>query len=136
MVAVTATPTRWKPKFTPTKLSARLSAMWSSGAGYPFGCLTLDGEGRPGQHQGHEPNEHHSRCHCHDARPRPLGSPEPRLTSALTPRRFRPLMSDFKIADPKLADAGRLRIEWAESRMPVLMALREKGKKDQAAARA
>jgi adenosylhomocysteinase len=31
-----------------------------------------------------------------------------------------------KIADPKLADAGRLRIEWAESRMPVLMALRKK----------
>ena len=40
-------------------------------------------------------------------------------------------MSNFKVADPKLADAGRLRIEWAESRMPVLMALREKGKKDQ-----
>lgn len=35
-----------------------------------------------------------------------------------------------KIADPKLADAGRLRVEWAESRMPVLMHLREKGKKD------
>jgi adenosylhomocysteinase len=39
-------------------------------------------------------------------------------------------MSNFKIADPKLADAGRLRIEWAESRMPVLMNLREQGKKD------
>src|SRR2546430_9991184 len=39
-------------------------------------------------------------------------------------------MSTFKIADPKLADAGRLRVEWAESRMPVLMNLREKGKKD------
>jgi len=39
-------------------------------------------------------------------------------------------MSNFKIADSKLADAGRLRIEWAESRMPVLMNLREKGKKD------
>ena len=39
-------------------------------------------------------------------------------------------MSNFKIADPKLADAGRLRIEWAESRMPVLVNLREKGKKD------
>ena len=38
-------------------------------------------------------------------------------------------MTDFKIADPKLAEAGRLRIEWAESRMPVLMALREEGKK-------
>jgi adenosylhomocysteinase len=34
-------------------------------------------------------------------------------------------MSSFKIADPKLADAGRLRVEWAESRMPVLMHLRE-----------
>jgi adenosylhomocysteinase len=33
---------------------------------------------------------------------------------------------NFKVADPKLADAGRLRIEWAESRMPVLMALRNK----------
>jgi adenosylhomocysteinase len=38
-------------------------------------------------------------------------------------------MTDFKIADPKLAEAGRLRIEWAESRMPVLMRLREEGKK-------
>jgi adenosylhomocysteinase len=34
------------------------------------------------------------------------------------------------VADLKLADAGRLRIDWAETRMPVLMALREKGKKD------
>ena len=39
-------------------------------------------------------------------------------------------MSNNKIADPKLADAGRLRIEWAESRMPVLMHLRDQGKKD------
>jgi adenosylhomocysteinase len=39
-------------------------------------------------------------------------------------------MSNFKIADSKLSDAGRLRIEWAESRMPVLTSLREKGKKD------
>ncbi len=39
-------------------------------------------------------------------------------------------MSNFKIADPKLADAGRLKIEWAESRMPVLTSLRDKGKKD------
>jgi adenosylhomocysteinase len=37
---------------------------------------------------------------------------------------------NHKVADLKLADAGRLRIDWAESRMPVLMALREKGKKD------
>jgi len=39
--------------------------------------------------------------------------------------------SNYKVADLKLADAGRLRIDWAESRMPVLMALREQGKKEQ-----
>jgi adenosylhomocysteinase len=33
-----------------------------------------------------------------------------------------------KVKDLKLAESGRLRIEWAESRMPVLMALREKYK--------
>jgi adenosylhomocysteinase len=38
---------------------------------------------------------------------------------------------NYKVADLKLADAGRLRIDWAESRMPVLMALREKAIKDQ-----
>jgi adenosylhomocysteinase len=38
---------------------------------------------------------------------------------------------NHKVADLKLADAGRMRIEWAESRMPVLMALRDKGKKEQ-----
>ena len=32
----------------------------------------------------------------------------------------------YKVADIGSADAGRLKIEWAESRMPVLMALREK----------
>jgi adenosylhomocysteinase len=31
---------------------------------------------------------------------------------------------NYKIADLKLAEAGRLKLEWAESRMPVLMALR------------
>jgi adenosylhomocysteinase len=31
-----------------------------------------------------------------------------------------------KIADPSLADLGRHRIEWAESRMPVMMALRRR----------
>src|SRR5688500_9929683 len=36
--------------------------------------------------------------------------------------------ANFKVADLKLADKGKLRIEWAESRMPVLMALREKYK--------
>jgi adenosylhomocysteinase len=39
-------------------------------------------------------------------------------------------MSNYKIADAKLSDAGRLRIEWAESRMPVLLSLREQGRKD------
>src|SRR5436190_20754253 len=37
-------------------------------------------------------------------------------------------MANSKVADMKLADKGRLRIEWAESRMPVLMALRERYK--------
>jgi adenosylhomocysteinase len=32
----------------------------------------------------------------------------------------------YKVADLSLAKAGKLRIEWAESRMPVLMALRQK----------
>src|SRR5438067_9345222 len=41
------------------------------------------------------------------------------------------MSSNHKVADLKLADAGRLRIDWAESRMPVLMALREKAKKEQ-----
>ena len=35
---------------------------------------------------------------------------------------------NYKVADIKLADAGRLGIDWAESRMPVLMTLREKGR--------
>jgi adenosylhomocysteinase len=38
---------------------------------------------------------------------------------------------DYKVADLKLAEAGRLKIEWAESRMPVLMAMREKARADQ-----
>ena len=32
----------------------------------------------------------------------------------------------YKVKDLSMADAGRLRIEWAESRMPVLMSLKEK----------
>jgi len=39
-------------------------------------------------------------------------------------------MTNHKIADPSLAEAGRSRIDWAESRMPVLMALREKYSKE------
>jgi adenosylhomocysteinase len=37
----------------------------------------------------------------------------------------------FKVADPSLADEGRLLIDWAESRMPVLMQLRKKFEKTQ-----
>jgi adenosylhomocysteinase len=40
-------------------------------------------------------------------------------------------MANHKVADLKLAEQGRLKIEWAESRMPVLMALREKAKTEQ-----
>ncbi len=35
-------------------------------------------------------------------------------------------MADSKIRDKGLAEAGKLRVAWAESRMPVLMALQEK----------
>ncbi|MCI0707793.1 MAG: adenosylhomocysteinase [Ignavibacteriae bacterium] len=35
----------------------------------------------------------------------------------------------YKVRDLSLAKAGKMRIEWAESRMPVLMALREKYRK-------
>ena len=38
---------------------------------------------------------------------------------------------NYKVSDLKLAEQGRLKIEWAESRMPVLMALREKARVDQ-----
>jgi len=37
----------------------------------------------------------------------------------------------YKVKDLSLADAGRLKIQWAESRMPVLMHLREKARKEQ-----
>ena len=39
-------------------------------------------------------------------------------------------MDKSKIKDPSLAPGGKLRIEWAESRMPVLMALRDRHAKD------
>jgi len=35
----------------------------------------------------------------------------------------------YKVKSLKLADEGRMKIEWAESRMPVMMSLREKYKK-------
>ncbi|MFH2073266.1 MAG: adenosylhomocysteinase, partial [Actinomycetota bacterium] len=38
---------------------------------------------------------------------------------------------DHDIADPALAGAGALRIEWAGSRMPVLATVRERFEKDQ-----
>jgi adenosylhomocysteinase len=38
-------------------------------------------------------------------------------------------MSNYKVRDMALADQGRTKIEWAESRMPVLMALRERHRK-------
>ncbi len=38
-------------------------------------------------------------------------------------------MANMKIADPGLAEAGKLRVAWAESRMPVLMALRAEHQK-------
>lgn len=37
----------------------------------------------------------------------------------------------YKVRDLSMADAGRMRIEWAESRMPVLMRLREEYAKEQ-----
>ena len=40
-------------------------------------------------------------------------------------------MQNSKIKDPGLAAVGKMRVEWAESRMPVLMALREKHGKAQ-----
>ncbi len=36
------------------------------------------------------------------------------------------MADNYKVRDLSLAEAGHLKIEWAESRMPVLMALREK----------
>ncbi len=35
-------------------------------------------------------------------------------------------MTNYKVADIGLAEQGRLKIEWAESRMPVMMSLRER----------
>ena len=35
------------------------------------------------------------------------------------------MTENYKVADIGLAERGRLQIEWAEARMPVLMALRE-----------
>jgi len=40
-------------------------------------------------------------------------------------------MTNYKVADIGLAEQGRLKIEWAESRMPVMMLLRERYSKTQ-----
>ncbi len=37
---------------------------------------------------------------------------------------------DYKVKEVSLAEQGKMKVEWAESRMPVLMYLREKHKKD------
>src|ERR1044071_8720205 len=56
---------------------------------------------------------------------------DPGRGQAYKPAGEKETLVNHKVADLKLADAGRLRIDWAETRMPVLMALREKGKKEQ-----
>src|SRR5579862_323868 len=61
----------------------------------------------------------------------PVNALDPRLTGSYKPADDKEMHVNYKVADLKLADAGRLRIDWAETRMPVLMALREKGKKEQ-----
>jgi adenosylhomocysteinase len=38
---------------------------------------------------------------------------------------------DYKVKDLALAESGRLKVEWAESRMPVLMTLRERYREEQ-----
>jgi adenosylhomocysteinase len=42
---------------------------------------------------------------------------------------LQPTISKSKVKNPALAAQGRLKIEWAESRMPVMMKLREEAKK-------
>src|SRR5512138_288652 len=39
-------------------------------------------------------------------------------------------MASYDVKDPKLADGGRLKIEWAEREMPVLRLIRERFEKD------
>ena len=41
------------------------------------------------------------------------------------------MSQNYKVADLSLAEAGKMKIEWAEARMPVLMALRERYAKEQ-----
>jgi adenosylhomocysteinase len=41
------------------------------------------------------------------------------------------MVQQHKVADLSLAEAGRMRIEWAEARMPVLTALRERARAEQ-----
>ena len=39
-------------------------------------------------------------------------------------------MASYDVKDPKLADGGRLKIEWAEREMPVLRLIRERFAKE------
>jgi len=41
------------------------------------------------------------------------------------------MSENYKVADLSLAEAGRMKIEWAEARMPVMMALRKKYAEEQ-----
>ena len=41
------------------------------------------------------------------------------------------MQTNYRIKDISLAEGGQMKIEWAEARMPVLMALREKYRKTQ-----
>ncbi len=40
-------------------------------------------------------------------------------------------MSNYDVKDTKLADGGRLKIEWAEREMPVLRQVKERFSKEQ-----
>ena len=40
-----------------------------------------------------------------------------------------PSKKNYKVKDIRLATEGRMKIQWAESRMPVLKAMREKSSK-------
>ena len=41
------------------------------------------------------------------------------------------MAENYKVADLSLAESGKMKIEWAEARMPVLLALREQYAKEQ-----
>src|SRR3990170_114525 len=49
-----------------------------------------------------------------------------RVASPLTSQNLEITMEKYDIKDPKLAEGGRRRIEWAEREMPVLRLIRER----------